>query len=127
MSNILAHKQVDPQYISFEGAKIVLQLFKARRKLLNEEVPNRLKMVSYLRLSCSASTKHKKINISLDGQTYQGVHFYTLLRLLSEHDACWWENCFVAENGTLDSYDSTLHDLLSPLIQLHALQYSGQI
>jgi hypothetical protein len=89
----------------------------AKTKLL-AQIPRQLRMVSYLRLCCTAIRKlHQQPRLS--GKNSVGEAFddsYShLLQALCNHSPEWWRRCWSSDRGILKSDDPIIDKLLQPL------------
>jgi hypothetical protein len=102
----------------------------AKIKLLTE-MPQQLKMVSYLRLCCAALRNlHQKS--SLPGKESLGAAFddsYShLLQALCNHNPEWWKHCWISNHGILKSDDPIIDKILQPLedfSEIYSCAYSS--
>ncbi|HEY9619814.1 MAG TPA: hypothetical protein V6C78_05565 [Crinalium sp.] len=78
----------------------------ARKKLLLTEIPFQLRVVSYLRISCSVAQK-------------EDLRYSNLMRALISHDVDWWKTCRINMAGGLTSSDPTINALLHPIEALY--------
>lgn len=81
----------------------------ARQKLLKLRLPLCLRAISYLRISCSVMQKFEG----------QNTPYSSLLKLLSEYNVEWWNDCEISPSGILRSRVMAIKGLLQPLTQLH--------
>jgi hypothetical protein len=97
--------------------EIVHLLDYARTKLLTQ-MPQQLKMTSYLRLCCLAICKLRQkrklagkpgLNEAFDDS------YLHLLQALCHHNPEWWRHCWSSDRGILKSEDPTIDKLLQPL------------
>ncbi len=91
----------------------------SRGQLLKKEIPMQLRVISYLRISCSSLRKLKKLGESGIAIEFQNIEYPLLLKFLTEYDSHWWERCIVSRQGILSSEDSFINNLLEPLSQFH--------
>jgi hypothetical protein len=78
----------------------------AQQKLNAANVPFELRVVAYLRLSCSV--------LKPTGISYTG-----LLQALSHHNREWLNTCKITKTGVLKSSDRMIDELLKPIKVLH--------
>jgi 16S rRNA C1402 (ribose-2'-O) methylase RsmI len=78
----------------------------AKQKLYAADVPFELRVIAYLRLSCSALRS-------------TGVSYTGLLQALSQHNREWLSTCNVTKTGMLTSSDRIIDELLKPIKTLH--------
>ena len=102
----------------------------AETKLLTE-MPQQLKMASYLRLCCTAIRKlHQHLELSGKssiGNASDGSYSH-LLQALCNHNSEWWKQCWVSDRGILKSDDPIINQLLQPLeyfIEIYDCAYSS--
>lgn len=82
------------------------KLHAAQQKLNATDVPFELRVVAYLRLSCSV--------LKPTGMSYTG-----LLQALSHHNREWLNTCQITKTGVLKSSDRMINELLKPIKELH--------
>ena len=91
----------------------------AKTKMLTE-MPRQLRMVSYLRLCCTAIRKlnqHPELSgKSTVGESFDSSYSY-LLQALCNHNPKWWKFCWSNDRGILKSDDPIIDKLLQPLEQ----------
>ena len=98
-----------------EYKAILHQIAFAKQKLLAPEIPHQLKVISYIRINCSAMRKMNRIESIGRGQKHANMSYLDLLRSLSKHDREWWDKCDITNEGELTSADPTIGVLLHPL------------
>jgi len=98
----------------------------AETKLLSE-MPQQLKMASYLRLCCAAIRKlHQATGKDIVGETFNDSYSY-LLQALYNRNPQWWKRCLISDRGVLKSDDPIIDKLLQPLesfIEIYDCAYS---
>jgi hypothetical protein len=115
--NMSNSNQITELYSDGFDKEIAHLLNYATTKLL-DEMPRPLRMVSYLRLCCTAIRKlHQQPE--LPGKNSLGKAFddsYShLLQALCNHSPEWWNHCWSSDRGILKSDDPTIDKLLQPL------------
>jgi hypothetical protein len=99
----------------------------AETKLLNE-MPQQLRMTSYLRLCCAAIRKlHQTTGKEIVGVTFNDSYSH-LLQVLCNHNPQWWQRCLISDRGVLKSDDLIIDKLLQPLesfIEIYGCAYSN--
>lgn len=98
-----------------EYKAILYRLAFAKQKLLASEIPHRLRVISYLRISCSAMRKIHHLESNGSEDKASGTPYLSLLKSLSEHDLEWWNKCEVRGKAGLRSDDPAIEKLLQPL------------
>jgi hypothetical protein len=78
----------------------------AQQKLNAVDVPFELRVVAYLRLSCSMLRP-------------MGISYTGLLQALSQHNREWLTTCKITKRGMLKSSDRIINELLKPIKELH--------
>ena len=78
----------------------------AQAKLLDEQVPQLIRLTAFLRLSCAA--------LDTPGAYAQ------LQRALYQSNPQWMNTCEVSNTGRLHSTDLAIQALLTPILQLHS-------
>ena len=91
------------------------QLAFAKQKLFAQNIPHRLKAISYLRICCSAMKKLDYFPSSHQWSKYQKTPYLSLLKSLSQRDPQWWNHCQVSDQLGLTSNDPTIDELLQPV------------
>jgi len=81
----------------------------ARQKLQATDVPLQLRLVYFIRLSCTA----------LDSDT---LTYSSLMQALAQQQSDWWRTCSITPIGTLHSTHPAIADLLQPINRLHQPQ-----
>jgi hypothetical protein len=102
-----------------ETIKMLRNLSYARCKLLDKEISMQLRVMSYIRMSCSSFQNLKELNVNGVFIQLQDIQSFLLLKSLSEYDSRWWERCIVSNQDILESENSVIKDLLLPLSKLH--------
>jgi hypothetical protein len=99
----------------------------AETKLLSE-MPQQLKMASYLRLCCAAIHKlHQTAGKDIVGETFDDSYSH-LLQALCNHNPAWWKRCLISDRGILKSDDPIINKLIQPLeyfIEVYGCAYSS--
>jgi hypothetical protein len=93
----------------------VQKLQVAQQKLQVSDCPDRLKMVSYLRIGSAIVEKLQ----ARQGIYHSGLSYYT--RLMQSLSAChsqWWKTCSITGKGELISQDAKIEQLLKPIALL---------
>jgi hypothetical protein len=91
----------------------------SRYQLLVKEIPMQLRVISYLRISCSSLRKLNKLGAYGTEMEVQDIEYFLLLKVLTEYDSCWWKSCTVSSQGILRSEDSVIENILEPLAKFH--------
>lgn len=71
----------------------------ARQKLQAIDVPFQLRVAYYLRITCSVSNA-------------LGLNYSQLMKKLSSYNPDWIKTCYISPQGTLQSIDLTVNELL---------------
>ncbi|NJL38583.1 MAG: hypothetical protein HC899_18930 [Leptolyngbyaceae cyanobacterium SM1_4_3] len=109
--------------------EIVHLLDYARTKLLTE-MPQQLKITSYLRLCCLAIRKlNRKLELAGKPDINEAFDnsYSQLLQALCHHNPEWWKHCWSSDRGILKSDDPTIDKLLQPLeyfVEIYTCKYS---
>ena len=121
--------QITGLYSDNFDKKIVHLLNDVKTKMLTEML-RQLRMVSYLRLCCTAI---RKLNQWLESSGKSSVEvsfdssYSHLLQALCKHNSEWWKRCWSNDRGILKSDDPIIDKLLQPLeqfVEIYTYQYS---
>ena len=93
----------------------IRQLAFAKQKLFAQNIPHRLKAISYLRICCSAMKKLHYFPSNHQWSKSQKTPYLSLLKSLSQRDPQWWNHCQVSDDKGLTSSDPIINELLQPL------------
>lgn len=96
----------------YNNKSIQYQLHFAQCKLLSSDIPLQLRAVSYIRIGCSAMRKYQAMRYSSQSTKTPCL---SLLKSLSEQEHAWWNSCRVSCDGSLESTNLAIHQLLHPL------------
>ncbi|MGA7933250.1 MAG: hypothetical protein WCA35_06860 [Kovacikia sp.] len=77
----------------------------AQQKLLATDGPMMLRMVSFLRISCSLLEE-------------KGA-YSSLMKQLFQCDAQWWASCVITSDGLVKSNNPDIQNLLLPVLSLY--------
>lgn len=106
------------EFCSTDLDKEVVHLLNYARTKLLTEMPQQLKMTSYLRLCCLAIRKLRQ-NPGLASKSSLNEAFddsYShLLQELCDRNPEWWRHCWSSDRGILKSDEPTIDKLLQPL------------
>lgn len=97
------------------------QLEAARQKLQSHHSPRLLRVISYLRICCSAMQKIYLHESKGKESEHRVSPYLSLLKSLSEYDTEWWKKCEITARGELKTDDPVIDKLLRPLEYLHHL------
>jgi len=92
----------------------------ARQMLLTSDKPHLLRVISYLRISCSVMRAYRQGLLS-HSVSASGITFSSLMQSLYQHDSEWWKHCQITIGGQLTSNDAVIDQLLQPINALHQL------
>lgn len=106
---------------------IAKNLFFIRKKNLMVDVPLKLRLFSYLRVSCSIIQRTDLVDLDInslkkDKQDYQ---YSKLYRHLSCLDSQWCNTCQFSKEGIVISINEAIATLLHPIYQLHLIDLLG--
>ncbi len=87
----------------------------AQHRLVDETLPQSLKMVAYVRLCCAAIRKSQTMGLDTHLPLNPKTPYLSLLSLLTAYNHEWWNTCSVSPQGHLVCQDSIVRDLLEPL------------
>ncbi len=87
----------------------------AQNRLLDSTLPHQLKVVSYVRLCCSAIRTYHSFESNRMPTLNRKTPYLTMLNTLSECQLEWWNNCSISDSGYLVSDDYKLNALLQSL------------
>jgi hypothetical protein len=119
------------EFCSTDLDKEVVRLLDYARTKLLTQMPQQLKMTSYLRLCCLAIHKlhhspelagKPSLNEAFDGS------YSHLLQVLDDRHPEWWRHCWSSDRGILKSNDPTIDKLLQPLeyfVEIYTCKYSS--
>jgi hypothetical protein len=94
----------------------------ARQSLLTSDKPHLLKVISYLRISCSVMRARRQgLQSASVSATSPGIKFSGLMQSLYAYDSEWWKHCQVTVTGQLTSNDAVIAQLLQPINAFHLL------
>ena len=109
---------------STERYQEIAQLLHYAKNKLLAKMPQQLKMVSYLRLCCTAMRKlHQQPGLAdrhSMGETFDASYAH-LLRDLCHHNPEWWKHCWLDDHGRLKADDPVIDQLLQPLSSFIAI------
>ncbi len=119
------------EFCSTDLDKEVVQLLDYARTKLLTQMPQQLKMTSYLRLCCLAIRKLRQKpgfagKASLN-EAFDDSYLHLLQALCDRHPE-WWEHCWSSDRGILKSDDPTIDKLLQPLeyfVEIYTCKYSS--
>ncbi len=98
------------------------QLIFAQQKLLDPNIPHRIKVLSYIRICCTIIVIFRQLGLCVVPTLNFKTPYISLLSALYQRDIEWWNQCSVTETGYLTSNDPVIRDLLQPLNDLVARQ-----
>lgn len=94
-----------------------------RKKNLMVDVPLKIRLSSYLRVSCAIIQRidFNGLDINLLEKDKQRYQYSNLFRQLCCLNLQWWNTCQVSKEGSVISNDKAIATLLHPLYQLHLM------
>jgi hypothetical protein len=103
---------------SGEFEQEIAHLLSYAKMKLRDETPRQLRMVSYLRLCCTAIRKLCQQPGLVDKNNLEETldnSYSHLLQTLCNYSPEWWNYCWSSDRGILKSDDPTINKLLYPL------------
>ena len=94
-----------------------------RKKNLMVDVPLKLRLSSYLRVSCSIIQRidFNSLDINLLEKDKQRYQYSNLCRQLCCLNPLWWKTCQVSKEGCVISNNEAIATILHPLYHLHLI------
>lgn len=95
----------------------------AQNLLLNSQLNNRYRIISYLRLCCSAIKRYRATGVDLAPELDAKRPYLALLEALYQHDPFWSSHCTISAEGQLSSSDPWVNCYLE-IVQRCSVQIS---